>query len=143
MPQRGDERLGARIDAKPLQLKRHRRAIVQQTARRQLREQRLAHDQIQAGVPARQRMAHAIAFAAIEEQHLVGFGDCLVPPEPPDIHAAIRKDDVRGRGVFVGGGVPAGAGAPHVANGDRGRCQERMCFDVGHRRALPVIGYRP
>ena len=142
MTERRGQRLRPWIDAQPLPLKRDGRPIVEQRARHQLREQRLAHDQVETGVSTRLRVVDAIALTAVEEQHLVGVGHRLVASETPDENAPIGKNDVRRRGVLVGGGLPAGAGAPHVANGDRCRFQERMGFDVGHRVSLPAAGLR-
>ena len=53
-------------------------AIAQQRPRRQLAQQRFGQHEVETGVAARDRVADAVAFGGVEEQHLVGLGHRLV-----------------------------------------------------------------
>ena len=89
-------------------------------------QQRLAKGKSQAGIAARYRMADAVAFAGIEEQHLIRFGDSLVLPKVPHINTAIRKYQVRRSGRLLCTQLPAAALAVHVLDCNGLSLQKRV-----------------
>ena len=138
VPQLRDERLRPRIDAQTLLPKRERRARpgTQKRARRQLVQERFVDDQIEAAVAARHRMADAIAFASVEEQHLIRFGDRFVLSNVPHENAAGREHQTRlARGLLVAAAL-ARPRAGEVVNLDRRRLQQRHRDDTRHRQSF-------
>lgn len=74
----------------------------------------------EAGVAAGYRVADAVVFARVEEEHLVGFGDGLILTDMADIRSAVGEDERSGASVFFRAAFAAGASTANVANRDAG-----------------------
>jgi hypothetical protein len=64
-------------------------------------------------------VAYPAAFPTVEEEHLIGFGNGLVPAEMTDVNTAIGKNQVRGASILFGALVPvlAATGDVHECGG--------------------------
>ena len=112
--QQHHQRLCARVDAQGLLVERERVTGANQVPGRELAQRGFGNAQHQAGVAPDHRMADLVTLPLIEEQHVVGIGHRLVAAHVAQVHAAIRKHEVRVRGAFFSAAMPAGATAIHV-----------------------------
>lgn len=124
--QEGDEGLGSRVDAQALVREHGRGAGAEKAGRRHFEEQLRADGQGKAGVASGNGMADAIAFAGVEEEDLIGFGDGLIVAEVADPGSAIGEDELDGGGVFLGAATAVSAPAVHIAHANGGRSQEEI-----------------
>src|SRR5207342_540174 len=77
-------------------------------------------------------MAHAVALAAIEEQHLARVGDRFLVAHMHDIRAAIREHELGGARSFLVAQVAMRAGTDDIAHADGGGLQQRCDRELGH-----------
>src|SRR5207248_10729598 len=81
VPEECNQCLRARIDPQPLHAKLKIRAVLEQGGRRELTERRFVNHQVEARIAAWHRMADAVAFEGVEEEHLIRLGHRLIAPE--------------------------------------------------------------
>jgi hypothetical protein len=134
VPEQRHECLSARIDAQALQAEAEFVALVQQWSRRQFTQQRFGQSQHQAGVAAGDRMADLIAFAGIEQQHMVRIGDRVVAADMPQVGSAVGEHQMRRRHALLCAAMPARTRAMHVSHRDRTRFEQEVYFKVRHFR---------
>jgi len=92
--------------------------------------------QIQARIAARHRMTDPVTFPGIEEQHLIGLGNCIIAADMAHINAAIGEDQARISCAFLLGPVAAGTTANHVLDREDRRAEESPNLDLFHFTAL-------
>jgi hypothetical protein len=110
MAQQRHQRLRSRIDAQPLRLESGGRSILEQRSRSELAQLLFPEGEREVRVAARNRMAHAVRLAGVEEQHLVRLRNGLVAAHMAHVHAAIGKHEMRPGCAFL---AAFGAGAIH------------------------------
>jgi len=119
--QKSNERLGARVDAPALALEGYTRAGTQLLLRRELGQHLFANLYVETRISARDRVADAISFAAIEENHLIGLGHRVAPTHMAHKNAAIRISQARRMRAFFSAPVGTCPVADDVPKSD-GRC---------------------
>ncbi len=132
MAQKRYKSLRSPINPQTLLLKCQRYPVLRQCSRRQLTELSFVQDQRQAGIAARHRMAHPIAFARVEKQDLVSFSDCLLLSNVPYVNAPIWKHQLRRTRALFRTLMAAASPAVRIPNTHgRGR-EERVHRKFGH-----------
>ena len=76
-------------------------------------------------------MADAVAFAGVEEQHLIRFGNGLIAPEVPYIDPAIGKDEFGCVRALFGARRGATSLTVHIPDSHIGSVEERPNCDFG------------
>ena len=126
VPEERNQCLRARIDPQPLHAKLKIRAVLEQGGRRELTERRFVNHQVEARIAAGHRMADAVAFEGVEEEHLIRLGHRLIAPEMSHEGTAIGENEVRRARVLFRIGVSMTARAAHVLDRDAGSRQKRL-----------------
>ena len=116
MPEQHHQRLCARVDAQCCWLNANVATGAHQVPGRELAQRGFGHAQHQAGVAPDHRVTDLVALPLIEEQHVVGVGHRLVAAHVAQVHAAIRKHEVRVRGALFSAAMTAGAAAIHTTH---------------------------
>jgi hypothetical protein len=116
VPEQRDERLSPRVYPQTLPPEGCRGTVAQQSARRQLTEQWLADDETQARITTGHRVTNAVAFTAVEKQHLIRFANSLIATEMADENATIGKYQFRCGGVLFCTQMRLATLAAHIAD---------------------------
>lgn len=133
MAKQRNERLCARVDASPLAMEGDRNGGLQLLFGGKFCQQRPIDRKIEAGIPARNRMADPVALRSIEEQHLIGFRDGVVTSDMAHEDAAIGINQAGLVRAFFIAFVAALAAADDIANRDRFRPQQQGGREFRHQ----------
>ncbi|MNW07497.1 hypothetical protein D3C71_2041240 [compost metagenome] len=82
--------------------------------RREFAEDGVVHLHVETGIAALDRVADAIVFAAVEEDHLIGFGDRIGLAHVAHEDAAIGIDEACSMSAFLAAFSAASAVADHI-----------------------------
>lgn len=130
------EGLRASVNPQTVRAKGDVRRFVEKSARGELAQQRIRDAQGEAGVPAANGMANAIAFGSVEKEELIGFGNGLIGAEVPHVDPAVGKNELRCRRAFFGALRAATTEARRVPDRDDRSFQKDLDVEFGHSVGL-------